>query len=1423
MVHLNHPNYFFQKRNSSAKKINSISDLKFARRSFLPAFFLVFVFSFACFFSVRSQTGYIYAHLKNINEEGSPDYSFTLTNSSGTTISNFSLNDQGTANNSPTGANFLYVYDIGVGHGSGGDGQLWAITGTSYQNPTSASANGTVYTRAAGSSQWTATTVTNAKAIDGAYQNQFVYVNTSGNVIFYSNGTSTTIYSSANATDVTANGGNIAIVTTAGQILLYNKTYSVGVAPATGGTWNTVVAANAGTRLDMNLAGNTIAFILSNSNTVETVPAVAASTATALPSPGIGKTNSGYVDIAYDDNGNIYATANASVNNDNIYSYNGSSWTLEAQSRFISRISAGVAKSVYGAPTNYSGYPASESIWTRQTDNSGNIYWVDDDRVKNNSSLNGNGIFLPVSPGTYTLTETLPSSSYDLGRYNIYDPGGLTTGNVSTQVVTYVVTAGEVVFAEYVNEKLNIFSVSNSNCGTAQYLQTFDASTSSPIDVSPTFGSGTYGIQVQGTAYHYWTDTTQPAYTPDGYYILEKTGTGWANSTLTDHTGNGGFFMVINASYAQDEFYRQRLNNLIIGASYTISFYAANMSYSSPIKPNISYGLQDLFGNVVAVQSTGTFPANTPWHQYSFTFTATTAQADIFFRNNTVGGNGNDLAIDDISLTPVAPSAPSLTPTNDCSLSGTITVTSPTGSGFEYSINGGTSYQSSAAFSSLAAGNYSVITRYVGTTGCTSSATASTISPLVCGNVYDDTTGLTDNTINGTGTNAGNSVYANLVNASTNLVVSSMLVASNGTFSLSSTSGTSYKIILTNSSQTVGSTLATSSLPSGWVSVGEYLGTGAGNDGTVDGKLSIGTISSNITNADFGIDQIPTTSNSTASSQPNPGTSTLVSVSATVFNGTDAEDGTYNNNLNGRTVTLNPASNGTLYYNGSPISSPATISNFNPSLVTISPSSTGVITATFTYTVKDNAGISSNASTASIPFSSSDQYYHGYVWDDANGNAAIDATESYTNAGGIYVNEVNYSTNQVVQSVLVNPSTGAYSLGYAYSSNYYNIILTNGPQLIGSTLTSSSLPSGWANTGTIYQSGSLTSFNNGMMTGFSSCFCTPYSDIDFGVDQLPTSDNKTFFNFDINYFTDAQANGNPTIVGYQGVPANSPGFSSYYSTLGDMTGSDSEDCSTASSCNNGKNFYIASISSTTLLYYNGSAVTAGSTISNFNPALLTVYGQKSQSNISFTYNLVDAAGKKSSASATWSLTTFFILALQMESFTATPVNNQSVLLNWISSSASTAEYYEVWRSTDGQSWTYLGKVAAGTSLSTNEQYSFTDYSPSSGMNYYRLNIVSNDGVSANSNIVSANINSFPGNIKIGPNPTSDQLQVSNMKDIQQINIYDINGRIVISENTNGSTSKTINVASLAQSMYVISFLNSNGQVEWKTKFLKTVK
>ena len=45
----------------------------------------------------------------------------------------------------------------------------------------------------------------------------------------------------------------------------------------------------------------------------------------------------------------------------------------------------------------------------------------------------------------------------------------------------------------------------------------------------------------------------------------------------------------------------------------------------------------------------------------------------------------------------------------------------------------------------------------------------------------------------------------------------------------------------------------------------------------------------------------------------------------TLFTGTDPEDGSSPTNLTGRTVTLTPATNGTLYYNGNPITATTVI------------------------------------------------------------------------------------------------------------------------------------------------------------------------------------------------------------------------------------------------------------------------------------------------------------------------------------------------------------------------------------------------------------------------------------------------------------------------------------------------------------------
>jgi hypothetical protein len=125
----------------------------------------------------------------------------------------------------------------------------------------------------------------------------------------------------------------------------------------------------------------------------------------------------------------------------------------------------------------------------------------------------------------------------------------------------------------------------------------------------------------------------------------------------------------------------------------------------------------------------------------------------------------------------------------------------------------------------------------------------------VKGIVYYDVNGLSDGIINGTGTNASGQLYAMLVDASGNLV-DSFPVKSDGTFILGgATANTSYKVVLSTSYGSLGSTAPAADLPTGWLNAGEFLGSGAGNDGTVDGKLSVTVGSVGIVNATFGLSQ----------------------------------------------------------------------------------------------------------------------------------------------------------------------------------------------------------------------------------------------------------------------------------------------------------------------------------------------------------------------------------------------------------------------------------------------------------------------------------------------------------------------------------------------------------------------------------------
>ena len=125
----------------------------------------------------------------------------------------------------------------------------------------------------------------------------------------------------------------------------------------------------------------------------------------------------------------------------------------------------------------------------------------------------------------------------------------------------------------------------------------------------------------------------------------------------------------------------------------------------------------------------------------------------------------------------------------------------------------------------------------------------------VKGIIYNDANGLSDGLLSGTGTNVGGTLYAMLVDGSGNLV-DSFPVKSDGTFILGgATANTTYKVVLSTSYGSLGSTAPVPALPTGWLNAGEFLGSGAGSDGTVDGRLTVAIGTVGVVNATFGITQ----------------------------------------------------------------------------------------------------------------------------------------------------------------------------------------------------------------------------------------------------------------------------------------------------------------------------------------------------------------------------------------------------------------------------------------------------------------------------------------------------------------------------------------------------------------------------------------
>lgn len=156
----------------------------------------------------------------------------------------------------------------------------------------------------------------------------------------------------------------------------------------------------------------------------------------------------------------------------------------------------------------------------------------------------------------------------------------------------------------------------------------------------------------------------------DGQYTVSNTAqiASWASDywyTGPDHTTdtNGRMALFNATNNVTDEFYRTEIQGVIANAPLTYSFWVLNLDRSnasgigSRNRPNINVQFIDLNNNVIATLATGDIAptnattANGTWYNFVATFTPSVSGFSIVFKNNQPGGEGNDLALDDIVIT----------------------------------------------------------------------------------------------------------------------------------------------------------------------------------------------------------------------------------------------------------------------------------------------------------------------------------------------------------------------------------------------------------------------------------------------------------------------------------------------------------------------------------------------------------------------------------------------------------------------------------------------------------------------------------------------------------------------------------------------------------------------------------------------------
>jgi hypothetical protein len=194
---------------------------------------------------------------------------------------------------------------------------------------------------------------------------------------------------------------------------------------------------------------------------------------------------------------------------------------------------------------------------------------------------------------------------------------------------------------------------------------------------------------------------------------------------------------------------------------------------------------------------------------------------------------------------------------------------------------------------------------------------------------------------------------------------------------------------------------------------------------------------------------------------------------------------------------------------------------------------------------------------------------------------------------------------------------------------------------------------------------------------------------------------------------------------------------------------------------------------------------------------------------SMTVTSVAGYGGLSTASSYTGITTLPIL---ISDFTAL-LQGTEVNLSWNITSVDDGKDIVITRSSDGFNFDSIGVVNVNGQTSLLGEHTFYDQSPLSGNNYYRLELINDDGTSNYSTIVSVIVggSTTNSNLKILGNPMTTDLRLSGITGEKgMVIIYDATGHIMREASTEGATGiLTISCQGLPNGQYFAKVIQNN--------------